>query len=532
MWRWWAIGLVACGADAGTAGRVETDRGVCEPGVVSALPSWADYEAAARSDAEQQRACRVQVGWCAQDGVRARYARLSDEQGQYTSWFDEAGRGIGLVVTQGDVCTEALLPGEPGPLPSCTDPEEVWLGCEDRPLCGAEAVYEPAVADGEVCGEQLVLTGEHRGFKRSEAFLMLQEPYLNVRFVDLDGDGAEELLVGVTDLAVGVDLAREELVWSYWSESSLLEIADVDGDGVHDAVWAGASGLWWVAGPLAQRRPEEPPDPLPLPDFERSPLHVVTNLGELDGQPGDELVLGSLLEVGADLTVFSPAAPTDQSVLARLRSVGGVEGPMRATLARDYTGDGVLDLLMVPTRWETAEAEEAAEAVLYRGPLSGEVQGQVVLSGVERVRPLGDVDLDGDDDLAVRVDGGWYVVMGPFGGGVIELNAAELGRRWGAAPTPVRAAGVRAVVWPIEVERTRSCWTTGPERPPLTLQHHGTVWVPLPLPDEVVLPAGVRVPDRRDNAQSTQIPTRAGEPLAVLLVDDTAAARADLCVPP
>ncbi len=238
---------------------------------------------------------------------------------------------------------------------------------------------------------------------------------------DLDGDGVEDVVFGagmnnggggefgVYAVSGRVTGAGGEVVYNRtaepfwmtttdWPNFSLERVADRDGDGIHEiAVASWDQHLYLFSGASG--------DPLwPAPAPIDSLTEIVRNVGDLDGDGADDLVLTNTGTIG--ILVVSGG---DGAVLWR-----GVEPDDTFGLDRldDLDGDG---------RSEIVTAAGDGVVRLYSGASGAQLAG--FGAGDQRAlvaRAVPDASGDGYSDVAV---GTQYLVDGGEGGGSVTLLA-------------------------------------------------------------------------------------------------------------
>jgi outer membrane protein assembly factor BamB len=245
---------------------------------------------------------------------------------------------------------------------------------------------------------------------------------------DLDGDGIEDVVLGagmnsggggefgvyaVSGRVTGEDgevlyNRTAEPFWvetTEWPNFSLERLGDRDGDGIHEiAVASWDQRLYLFSGASGEPLWQEP---APIDSL----TEIVRNVGDLDGDGADDLVLtntgtvGVLVVSGADGAVlWRGVEPDDTFGLDRLDDLDGDGASEIVTAA----GDGVVRLY------------SGASGALLSEFGAGEQRALVA-------RSVADVDGDGTSDVAI---GTQYLVDGGEGGGSVTMLATC------AAPPP------------------------------------------------------------------------------------------------
>jgi len=279
---------------------------------------------------------------------------------------------------------------------------------------------------------------------------------------DLDGDGRLDLVTGVrNEQLVEVWLGQADGTFSAQArypttgKPDILSVADVDGDGRGDVVYRSYAG---AMGVLLRRADGSYGAPLEIP-LSRSPAAYV--LHDLDGDGDADLVLVSAGATIVDVWrsegdgTFEPgpsysspnrptflvvadvdadgrpdlgyASPEKREVgIARGRGNGGFVAGTRHTLAgtpysltsADLNGDQVMDLIV------TSHSPDTVSVFLGGAGLPGPWRDTPVDFQAEGVLGVGDVNLDGWVDLAVRQRGSMLFVMLGQGDGSFGENLA------------------------------------------------------------------------------------------------------------
>jgi hypothetical protein len=255
---------------------------------------------------------------------------------------------------------------------------------------------------------------------------------------DLTGDGRRDLLIGAPWHGVGGvvyvrsgtinrdrNLASADAVLEAESDSDYAGVAvsagDLDGDGTDDAVIAalnsdagtGPGGVYVVSGPLSGTI-----------DLSSADAHLVGGTGypvkldargDLDGDGGDDLVIGSPSGgngSGITYVALGPISGTADIATLDVRIDGFASSYFGAAVdaSGDIDGDGQNDLAVGAPYTSTVFANDGA-AFVYLGPITGPVDAAgfaVALTGERQYDSVGttvsagfDMDADGLGDLLV-----------------------------------------------------------------------------------------------------------------------------------
>jgi hypothetical protein len=254
------------------------------------------------------------------------------------------------------------------------------------------------------------------------------ETIANVASADFDGDGRADVLYATAD-RVGVVFPGEDGVTTQWApmpvQTSTLAVADVDGDGLADIVGIldGSvfvvsnlgGGAWSDAAAFAQGERvavgdldgESPTDVAILSSaglqrWRGGPAPVLIDENEV---PGDRVFVGEFTAKGTPNAVFVPWPDGEDAAISMVASGGSwrvytFTAPGTVLGVGDVEGDGAADVVRVHDGAQLSTVRGGVSGLVCESPLTS-VGVPVAWAGAV----LGDLDLDGDDEIAALGDG-------------------------------------------------------------------------------------------------------------------------------
>lgn len=304
---------------------------------------------------------------------------------------------------------------------------------------------------------------------------------------DLDGDGVEDVVLGVYGTGSGTDGRPRGLVYVVsgaasgdvpleWADASLetpvssstftLQVVaspDTDGDGVGELFVGGTDGAnaWLFGGPLA--------GDLAVADARLTLTGAGTNLGASIAAPGDldgdglgDLLLGAPSTDGRGAAWMVAGGASGSmgvaDVTAFFVAPNGAQGVGRDVAgAGDVDGDGHADVLVAGDA-TPGGASRTGVVWLVRGPVAGSTALEDAWARIDGLNAVdeasvavgaGDLDADGFADIAVGARGAdlastdagaVYGFLGPFAG-TLRVHEADL-RIYGHASADALGAAV------------------------------------------------------------------------------------------
>ena len=216
-------------------------------------------------------------------------------------------------------------------------------------------------------------------------------PAWSVAVGDLDGEDGMEVAAMGEDAGLAVFDGSGGVMWWFEEPGIPVEIGDVDGDGVNEVV-IGIDG--WV---LAFNETEEEP----IYGFETGDWVTNIELGDLDGDPGVEVVSMGIGGVGSLYAIDIDAPEEEQEMWSYEELNWEVrEGIAIGDIDGDSKNEVVAGLFFV----EGGEFPEFGVAA-FDG-LNGDIVWVYETEDPPIDVEVGDLDGDGDDDVVVGTRGG------------------------------------------------------------------------------------------------------------------------------
>lgn len=255
------------------------------------------------------------------------------------------------------------------------------------------------------------------------------ETIASVASADFDGDGRADVLYATAD-RVGVVFPGDDGVTTQWAptplQTSSLAVADIDGDGLADIVGVldGSvfvvsnlgGGAWSDAVVFAQG------DRVTVGDLDGaspSDVAILSSAGlqrwrggptpallDENAVPGDRLFVGEFTAKGTPSAVFVPWPDGEDAAISMVNGVGlwqvytfTAAGTVLGV--GDVEGDGAADVVRVHDGAQLSTARGGVSGLVCESPLTS-TGVPIAWAGAA----LGDLDLDGDDEIAALGDGG------------------------------------------------------------------------------------------------------------------------------
>ena len=284
------------------------------------------------------------------------------------------------------------------------------IACFDMNADGWMDMVVPVESNNKI----LLYNGNGTGF--NAAITVVAAPHIHrpgqIAVDDLDNDGDIDLLIRSRHIYADSLFWFSNNGFSFYKEPYIsrsvqeaadwedVECADLNGDGLSDAVKLGPEVTWFANGPAGQFG--TPVTHLPRPTG-------IPMLMDIDGDNDQDLITRGHLPVlyrHNGWGNFGPYEPLDWMV--RVEEIN----------AGDVTGDGITDLVVSE---QIASTSQTIRLHLYKGNLDGTYEpGQLVVelpdAGTNSVSDLiiGDIDQDGINDIVFGESDGTFSSSGVY----------------------------------------------------------------------------------------------------------------------
>ena len=241
---------------------------------------------------------------------------------------------------------------------------------------------------------------------------------------DLDQDGYDDVAIGIQNESWdddgvhvyrgGPDGIAESLLLtnpgSYSSGEAMVAAGDLNCDGYPDLVTCGGhnseSVVIYAGGPTIGADWVKIEEPSGIENFGRE----LATVGDMDGDGCDDVLIGH--RSGALLY----AGHSDLEKIAEMSDLTGEE--ISSISLGDTDGDGVHRMALGRPTADNAGMTEAGSVTIGDVHLDGQAVELTITGDAEacelgtRLRSLGDLDGDGQPELAIEHDGGWVMAWG------------------------------------------------------------------------------------------------------------------------
>jgi len=241
---------------------------------------------------------------------------------------------------------------------------------------------------------------------------------------DLDQDGYDDVAIGIQNESWdddgvhvyrgGPDGVAESLLLtnpgSYSSGEAMVAAGDINCDGYPDLVTSGGynseSVVIYTGGPTIGADWVKLEEPYGIEKFGRE----LAAVGDMDGDGCDDVLIGH--RSGALLY----AGHADLELIAEMSELNGEE--ISSSSLGDTDGDGVHRMALGRPMVTNGGMAEAGSVTIGDVHIDGQVVDLTITGSAEacelgtRVRSLGDLDADGQPELAIEHDGGWVIAWG------------------------------------------------------------------------------------------------------------------------